>query len=62
MLLRRPRRVEPLPPLQLRASARRLLLQLPPSWLSDHPLTAEDLSQEQNLISPLGMKLVLSSR
>ncbi|MHC1481185.1 Ppx/GppA phosphatase family protein [Frateuria aurantia] len=62
VLLRRSRRAEPLPPLHLRASARRLLLQLPAQWLAEHPLTAEDLSQEQTLIGPLGLKLVLNAR
>lgn len=56
-LLERARTPEPLPPLRLQADERTLLLELPETWLAQHPLTRADLEQERDQIKQLDCKL-----
>ena len=56
-LLERARSTEPLPPLALTASEKQLLLELPQSWLDQHPLTRADLEQERDYFKILDLKL-----
>ncbi len=57
VLLRRARRSETLPPLQLQARGEQLQLRVPASWLQQHPLTVTDLDQERTLLAELGIRL-----
>lgn len=61
VLFRRARRAESLPQMRLAASGKALRLTVPLSWLSQHPLTEEDLKQEQSPMAELGLKLDISS-
>lgn len=45
--------------LQLRVLQNELTLMLPSGWLTEHPLTAQDLQQEQTALGPLGITLQL---
>ncbi|MBX3701678.1 MAG: exopolyphosphatase [Dokdonella sp.] len=56
-LLERARTPEPLPPLQLSVDDRTVRLELPESWLQQHPLTRADLDQERDHIKQLDFKL-----
>ena len=61
VLLRRARRAEALPPMQLTASRQRLRLALPGKWINQHPLTGADLEQEKPTMKELGFALELSA-
>jgi exopolyphosphatase/guanosine-5'-triphosphate,3'-diphosphate pyrophosphatase len=43
--------------MEVTADGDRLTLQFPDGWLAQHPLTAADLVQEQNLLRAGGMCL-----
>lgn len=57
VLLHRARGDEALPPLRLAAADHQLLLELPRSWLEQHPLSRVDLDQERDYLKHLGIKL-----
>lgn len=57
VLFRRARRAESLPQMQLAATAQRLRLTVPSSWLDQHPLSEADLEQEQAPLNELGLLL-----
>jgi len=60
-VLHRSRNPAPLPPFQLTApDAKTLVLQLPPGWLDDHPLTCADLEQEAAYLTGVGFRLGFS--
>ncbi len=59
VLLRRARRSEPIPALELQVVGERLQLSLPAGWLHAHPLTITDLDLERALLAELGLKLEL---
>ncbi|HEY0178767.1 MAG TPA: Ppx/GppA phosphatase family protein [Dokdonella sp.] len=56
-LLQRGRTTEALPPVQLIAEDKTLRLELPASWLDQHPLTRADLEQERDYFKILDLKL-----
>ncbi|HET8942396.1 MAG TPA: exopolyphosphatase [Rudaea sp.] len=57
VLLQRARNTEPLPPLQLQADGKTLLLALPTTWMATHPLTRADLESERDYLKQLDIKL-----
>lgn len=61
-LLQRARCSEPLPELALAVAGRSLVLELPATWLAEHPLTRADLEQERDALKTLGFKLVVRPR
>ncbi|MGB0134450.1 exopolyphosphatase [Dokdonella sp.] len=60
VLLHRARSDEALPPLRLTANEGELTLELPGSWLENHPLTRIDLEQERDYLRLLNIKLIVS--
>ena len=58
VLLHRARSDEELPPIRLSASESQMTLELPASWLENHPLTRIDLEQERDYLKQLDIKLV----
>lgn len=46
--------------IELRNGEQQLQLRLPPDWLAQHPLTAQDLQQEVDSIKKLGFQLILT--
>jgi len=60
-LLSRSRTTDPLPPLRASAEDKTLRLELPASWLDQHPLTRADLEQEVNFFKILDLKLQVRS-
>ena len=52
-------RLEQLPDFAIGASHQALRLEFPQGWLEDHPLTAQDLVAEQNLLGKLGLELTI---
>lgn len=61
VLLERARIDEPLPPLRLDAAERTLMLELPESWLRQHPLTRVDLDQERAYLKTLDVRLIVTA-
>lgn len=59
VLLRRARRQQKLPKMQLKARGDNLRLTLPATWLDSHPLTDTDLAREPASMRELGIKLSL---
>ena len=57
VVLNRARAGDGEPPLRIRAKGRRLELEFPPAWLDQHPLSAADLSREQELLARAGYAL-----
>jgi len=57
VLLHRTRAPDLLPPMEVTAAGDKLTLQFPDGWLAQHPLTAADLAQEQNLLRAGGICL-----
>ncbi len=57
VLLHRGRSPQPLPEVRLSAKGRTLTLELPPRWMKEHPLTLEDLQQEQLYLKDAGFRL-----
>ncbi|HWX81431.1 MAG TPA: Ppx/GppA phosphatase family protein [Steroidobacteraceae bacterium] len=57
VLLHRGRSPQPLPEVRLSAKGRNLTLELPPRWIKEHPLTLEDLQQEQQYLKDAGFRL-----
>jgi len=60
VLLRRARRAESLPQMQLSANSKSLRLKLPQVWFEQHPLSEADLHQEQTPMAELGVKLEIT--
>jgi exopolyphosphatase/guanosine-5'-triphosphate,3'-diphosphate pyrophosphatase len=60
VLLHRARSDEPLPPIRLNAEGNLLTLELPGSWLENHPLTRIDLEQERDYLKQIDIKLLVS--
>lgn len=60
VLLHRARSNEALPPLRLTANEGELTLDLPGSWLENHPLTRVDLEQERDYLKLIDIKLIVS--
>jgi exopolyphosphatase/guanosine-5'-triphosphate,3'-diphosphate pyrophosphatase len=60
-LLGRSRTTDPLPPLRASAEDKTLRLDLPASWLEQHPLTRADLEQEVSFFKILDLKLHVKS-
>jgi exopolyphosphatase/guanosine-5'-triphosphate,3'-diphosphate pyrophosphatase len=61
-LLERGRTTDPLPPLELVADDKTLRLELPGTWLDQHPLTRADLEQERDYFKILDLKLQVRAR
>jgi exopolyphosphatase/guanosine-5'-triphosphate,3'-diphosphate pyrophosphatase len=57
VLLHRSRADAVLPPFQLAAGRKSIEITFPRGWLKRHPLTAADLAQEREYLSPAGMTL-----
>ena len=53
--------LEQLPDFSIRASARTLQLGFPSAWLTQHPLTHQELQQEKATMSRLGLRLLIKS-
>jgi len=62
VLLHRGRSPTALPPIELRATARSLEMELPGRWLKDHPLTSTDLQQETDYLRSAGFRLRVFSK
>jgi exopolyphosphatase/guanosine-5'-triphosphate,3'-diphosphate pyrophosphatase len=60
VLLHRGRSPQPLPEVRLQVKGRSLNLELPQSWMKEHPLTLEDLEQERAYLKEVGFRLNLS--
>ena len=60
-LLSRSRTTDPLPALRASAEDKTLRLDLPASWLDQHPLTRADLEQEVSFFKILDLKLQVRS-
>ena len=60
-LLSRSRTTDPLPALRVIAEDKTLRLELPASWLDQHPLTSADLEQEVSFFKILDLKLQVRS-
>ena len=60
VLLHRARSEEALPPIRLAADGGQLTLELPGSWLDNHPLTRIDLEQERDHLKQIDIKLAVS--
>ena len=60
VLLHRGRSPQPLPEVRLQVKGRTLNLELPQSWMKEHPLTLEDLEQERVYLKDAGFRLNLS--
>ena len=52
--------LEQLPDFSLLASEQRLTLEFPQDWLQDHPLTAQELDEERDLLGKIGVELSFS--
>ncbi|QKT02943.1 Ppx/GppA family phosphatase [Ectothiorhodospiraceae bacterium 2226] len=57
VVLHRGRNPEPIPTPSLGVDGDRLLLDFPPGWLDQHPLTRADLAQEAQYLRPLHLTL-----
>lgn len=57
VLIHRGHHAEPAPPMQISARSWQLQVNFPDSWLREHPLTAADLQEEQDLLSACGVDL-----
>jgi exopolyphosphatase/guanosine-5'-triphosphate,3'-diphosphate pyrophosphatase len=60
VLLHRGRSPQPLPEVRLQVKGRTLNLELPQSWMKEHPLTLEDLEQERIYLKDAGFRLNLT--
>jgi exopolyphosphatase / guanosine-5'-triphosphate,3'-diphosphate pyrophosphatase len=60
VLLHRGRSPQPLPEVRLQVKGRTLNLELPQSWMKEHPLTLEDLEQERVYLKVAGFRLNLT--
>jgi exopolyphosphatase/guanosine-5'-triphosphate,3'-diphosphate pyrophosphatase len=60
-LLSRSRTTDPLPPLRASVEDKTMRLELPASWLDQHPLTRADLDQEVSYFKILDLKLQVRS-
>jgi len=52
-------KLERLPEFTLESSAQGLCFTFPPDWLEQHPLTARELAQEQDVMARMGLELVI---
>lgn len=57
VLLRRSRRPMGLPEISVQADGEGLVLEFPPQWLEEHPLTQADLEQERDYLDAVGVSL-----
>ncbi len=57
VLLHRGRSPQPLPEVRLQVKGRTMNLELPQSWMKEHPLTLEDLEQERVYLKDAGFRL-----
>ena len=57
VLLHRSRTQDPLPPIEVRAHAEGLELELPEGWLEEHALTEANLHEERQLLEGIGVDL-----
>lgn len=57
VLLHRGRLADALPPVRLKLNGEGALLEFPPDWLPQHPLTVADLAQEAAYLKEAGIKL-----
>ena len=62
VLLHRGRSPQPLPEVGLYVKGRNLTLELPQSWMKEHPLTLEDLEEERAYLKDAGFRLNLSRK
>ena len=53
-------KLERLPDFALDAGPNSLSFTFPPDWLEQHPLTARELAQEQELMAKMALELVIS--
>ncbi|MBX3469783.1 MAG: exopolyphosphatase [Planctomycetes bacterium] len=60
VLLNRSRSPRPLPTFALTADKDRLRLELPASWLEEHPLTLADLEEERPTLAAVGVELTFA--
>jgi exopolyphosphatase/guanosine-5'-triphosphate,3'-diphosphate pyrophosphatase len=60
VLLHRGRSPQPLPDVRLHVKGRNVSLELPQSWVKEHPLTLEDLEQERAYLKDAGFRLNLN--
>src|SRR5450631_53928 len=60
VLLHRGRSPQPLPEVMLHVKGRNLTLELPQSWMKEHPLTLEDLEQKRIYLKDAGFRLNLT--
>ena len=60
--LRRDRTARELPSPQLSASGSRFLLEFPPGWLDEHPLTRADLDEEARQLDAFGVVLEIEEK
>jgi exopolyphosphatase/guanosine-5'-triphosphate,3'-diphosphate pyrophosphatase len=59
VLLHRGRSPQPLPEVRLSAKGRNITMELPPRWMKEHPLTLEDVEQEQEYLKEAGFRLTI---
>jgi exopolyphosphatase/guanosine-5'-triphosphate,3'-diphosphate pyrophosphatase len=59
VLLHRGRSPQPLPAVGLTVKSRNIILELPPRWIKEHPLTLEDLEQERAYLKEAGFRLTI---
>jgi exopolyphosphatase/guanosine-5'-triphosphate,3'-diphosphate pyrophosphatase len=52
-------KLERLPEFTLVAEPNRLSFTFPPDWLEEHPLTARELANEQEVLAKMGLELVI---
>jgi exopolyphosphatase/guanosine-5'-triphosphate,3'-diphosphate pyrophosphatase len=60
VLLHRGRSPQPLPEVRLSVKGRNITMQLPPRWMNEHPLTLEDMEQEQEYLKEAGFRLSIA--
>jgi exopolyphosphatase/guanosine-5'-triphosphate,3'-diphosphate pyrophosphatase len=53
-------KLERLPDFTLEAGPNSLSFTFPPEWLEQHPLTARELSNEQELLAKIGLELLIA--
>lgn len=58
VIFHRSRTEKELPEIRISISEKELILKLPERWLNEHPLTINDLDQEAEYLSVLGLKLI----
>ena len=59
VLMHRGRNPQALPEVTLRVKGRSVVLEMPPRWMKEHPLTLEDLEQERLYVKEAGFRLTV---